>query len=318
MMTQAVADVSVIIVSWNTRELLTNCLRSVFNESPALSLEVIVIDNASRDGTPEMIRSEFPEVKLIVNSENRGFAAANNQGFRIGVGRYMLMLNPDTEVWDGAIKTSIDYAEAHPDVGIVGCQVYLSETEIQRTGMAFPSAWNLALTMSGLSRAFSRSRLFGAPELGWWDRKDERDLDVISGMFMLIRRAALDQVGLLDEAYFVYAEETDLCFRFSRAGWRRVFIPTARILHVDGGSKCTGQVSVKMFVQLQKSLMIYFAKNTGTASWLAAKALYVIFDSVKAASWWALSLSKGDALLKSKARAAVAALRFHVFGIDPA
>jgi GT2 family glycosyltransferase len=229
----------------------------------------------------------------------------------------MLMLNPDTEVRDGAIATSFKYAEAHPDVGIVGCQVYLSDTEIQQTGMAFPSTWNLALTLSGLSRAFPRSRFFGAPELGWWDRKDERDLDVISGMFMLIRRAALDQVGLLDEAYFIYCEETDLCFRFSRAGWRRVFIPTARILHVDGGSKSTKQVSAKMFVQLQKSQMIYFAKNTKTSSWATAKLIYLISNGARALGWWALSLPRGDAVLKGKARAAVAALRFHIFGIEP-
>ena len=202
-----------------------------------------MVDNASRDGTAEMVRSEFSRVELIANDENRGFAAANNQAIRASVGRYILLLNPDTVIRDGAISRCVEYADAHPDVGIVGCQVYLDDHRIQQTGFAFPSAWNLALTFSGLSRAFPKSKIFGAPELGWWGRDDERDLDVISGMFMLIRKEALDEVGLLDEDYFIYTEETDLCFRFARAGWRRVFTPSARILHVcgGGGEHCPSQ-----------------------------------------------------------------------------
>ena len=229
-------DVSVVIVSWNTCDLLRNCLRSIFEESRPSLVEVIIIDKASRDGTPDMIRAEFPTVKLIANTENRGFAAANNQGIRESVGRYVLLLNPDTVIWDRAIGRCVDYADAHPDVGIVGCQVYLDIHRIQMTGFPFPSAWNLALTLSGLSRAFPKSRIFGTPEIGWWRRDDERDLDVISGMFMLIRREALDQVGLLDEDYFVYTEEADLCFRFARAGWRRVCTPSASIFHCKYGS----------------------------------------------------------------------------------
>jgi GT2 family glycosyltransferase len=312
-------DVSIVVVSWNSRDLLKACLRSIFEQTRSLSFEVIVVDNGSHDRTADMVRVEFPLVKLIQNNEDRGYAAANNQGIRISQGRYILVLNPDTVITDRAIERCVEYAEVHKDVGIVGCQVYVSDREIQRTGFAFHSAWNLFLILSGLSRAFPKSKIFGAPELGWWTRNDERDVDVISGMFMLIRREALDQVGLLDEAYFLYAEEADLCFRFARAGWRRVFIPSARIIHVGGGggSGDTHDVNTKMYVQLQKSMMIYLRKNRGDLDWMAAKAIYIVSDALRAVGWVVMSVGRGDTRMRGRAAAASAALRYHLLGTDP-
>jgi GT2 family glycosyltransferase len=310
-------DVSIIVVTWNTRDLLRACLASIFKETRCVSFQIIVIDNASDDGTADMVRTEFPGIELVVNRENRGFAAANNQGIRASNARYFLLLNPDTVILDGAICRCVEYADANPDVGIVGCQVYQDGQCIQRTGFAFPSAWNLFLTLSGLSRAFPKSRLFGAPQLGWWARDDERDLDVISGMFMLIREEALRQIGLLDEDYFVYTEEADLCFRFARTGWRRVFIPSARIVHVDGGGKSASQVNTKMFVQLQKSMMIYYKKNCGKPDWVAAKAIYIASNIARGAIWLVLSYLRQDSSLKSNAAAAFAALRYHLLGTEP-
>jgi GT2 family glycosyltransferase len=310
-------DVSVVIVSWNTRDLLRDCLRSIFQETRSTSFEVIVVDNASRDSTAEMIVTEFPTVKLIENRDNRGFAAANNQGIRESAGRYVLLLNPDTVVLDRAINRCIGFADLHPDVGVVGCQVLLDETNIQKTGFAFPTVWNLSLALSGLSRMFSKAKFMRTADMGWWGRDDERDLDVISGMFMLIRREALNEVGLLDEAYFVFAEETDLCLRLARAGWRRVFTPSCRIIHVCGGNKSTDQVHAKMFVQLQKSTLIFFRKNRGATSAAAVKALYVASNFARAVGWYGQSVLKRDVGRRSKAAAALAALRYHVLGTEP-
>jgi GT2 family glycosyltransferase len=310
-------DVSIIIVSWNTCGLLRDCLRTVIEQTGEVSHEIFVIDNASHDGSAEMVGAEFPSVKLIANNDNRGFAAANNQGLRNALGRYILLLNPDTIILDAAVTRCIRYADAHPDVGVIGCQVLEDDRRIQRTGFSFPSPWNLFLTQSGLSRVFPRSRLFGRPELGWWGRDSEQDIDVISGMFMLVRREAIEQVGLLDEAYFVYGEETDWCYRFFRAGWRRVFTPCARIVHLDGGGKSTVQVNVRMFVQLQKSAMIYFRKNSGHAAWLLAKIIYLISNSVRAVAWFVSSVVNRDASLRRRSTAAVMALRFHLLGLEP-
>jgi GT2 family glycosyltransferase len=313
----AALDVSVVIVSWNTREILRGCLRSVFDQTRAASLEVIVIDNDSRDGSAEMVRADFPAVKLIANQHNRGFAAACNQGMRLASARYILLLNPDTVVLDDAISRCIRYADLHPDVGVVGCQVLENESRISPTGFSFPSPLNVFLALSGLSRLFPRSRLFGRPELSWWDRSTEQDVDVVTGMFMLVRREAIAQVGLMDEAYFVYSEEADWCYRFAKAGWRRVFTPAAKIVHLDGGAKSTSQASKKMFVQLQKSSMIYHRKNLGLAAWSSVKLIYIVSNFVRMVAWFVLSVINRDQRNRHRSAAAKAALVYHLVGSEP-
>jgi GT2 family glycosyltransferase len=310
-------DVCVVIVSWNTRNILRNCLTSVFEQTEDVSIEVFVVDNNSQDGSADMVRNEFPQVRLIANSENRGFAAACNQGMRAGTARYTLLLNPDTVVLDNAIARCVHYADLHADVGVVGCQVLEDEHRITPTGFSFPSPFNIFLALSGLSRAFPRSRIFGRPELSWWDRASERDVDVVTGMFMLVRREAIEQVGLMDEAFFVYAEEADWCYRFARAGWRRVFTPAARIVHLDGGAKSTSQASKKMFVQLQKSAMIYHEKNLGRRAWWSTKLIYVASNFVRMIAWFVMFVANRDERKLNKSAAARAALVYHLTGREP-
>ena len=310
-------DVAVIVVSWNTRDILRGCLRSVHEQTQGVSFQVFVIDNNSHDGSADMVRTEFPDVTLIANAENRGFAAACNQGMQVARARYTLLLNPDTVVLDDAISRCVRYADLHLDVGIVGCQVLEDEDRITPTGFSFPSPLNVFLALSGLSRAFPRSRLFGRPELSWWDRRSERDVDVVTGMFMLVRREAIAQIGLMDESYFVYSEEADWCYRFAQAGWRRVFTPSARIVHLDGGAKSTKQASKRMFVQLQKSAMIYHRKNLGLASWWLLKLIYIASNFVRMIAWFVLSIVKHDDRNRQRADAARAALVFHLTGNEP-
>jgi GT2 family glycosyltransferase len=310
-------DVSAVIVSWNTRDILRGCLRSVFEQTKEVSLEVFVVDNNSHDGSAEMVRVEFPQVKLIANAQNRGFAAACNQGIRAGSARYTLLLNPDTIVLDDAISRCVRYADLHADVGVVGCQVLENEDRISPTGFSFPSPSNVFLALSGLSRVFPRSQIFGRPELSWWDRNSEREVDVVTGMFMLVRREAIAQVGLMDEAYFVYAEEADWCYRFSQAGWRRVFTPCARIVHLDGGAKSTSQASKKMFVQLQKSSMIYHRKNLGLAAWWSVKLIYIASNFIRMVAWYILFVVNRDRRNRSRSAAARAALAYHFIGSEP-
>lgn len=310
-------DVSVIIVNWNTREILRNCLRSIYEQTNHIRYEVIVVDNASSDGSAEMVREEFSQVVLIENAENRGFAAANNQGMAIAHGRYVLLLNSDTIVLDGAIQKTLIFADQQTDMAVVGCQVWENENEIQRTCFPFPSVKNMCFQATGLRRMFPRSRVFGRIDYGWWDRTTLMEVDVVGGMFMLVRREAIDQVGLMDEDYFVYAEETDWCFRFWKAGWRCVFTPNARIIHLDGGSKSADQISMKMFVQLQKSILIFYLKQRGRLSWRVAKAIYILSMLVRYVVFSALSFF--DIASKSSKRAAQsrAAMKFHLFGTEP-
>lgn len=309
-------DVSIVIVNWNTCGLLRGCLRSIYENTRSAIFEIFVVDNASRDDSVQMISVEFPEVTVIANTANVGFAAANNQGIRLASGRYVLLLNPDTLVLDRAIDRCIAFADQSPDIGVVGCQVLEDEDRIQKTGFSFPTPCTLFLTEFGLTGAFPKSRILGMPNLGRWERDSERDVDVISGMFMLVRRAAINQVGLMDEAYFVYAEEADWCYRFYQAGWRRVFTPIAQIIHLDGGSKSTSQVSIKMFVQLQKSLLIYQRKNLGVLAWSLSKVIYILSNLGRVIAWRTMLLLKDDLIFQSKSAAAGAALRYHLFGSE--
>jgi hypothetical protein len=310
-------DVSIVIVNWNTREFLRDCLSSIYAQTRDVSFEVIVVDNASSDGSAAMIREECPQAVLIANERNRGFAAANNQAMAVAKGRYMLLLNPDTIVLDGAVQKSVAYADKRSDIGVVGCQVWENESVIQQTCARFPSVWSTLVLAAGLCRMFPRSRLLGSERMVGWKRDDERDVEVVSGMFMLVRREAIDDVGLMDEDYFVYAEETDWCHRFWKAGWRCVFTPTARIIHRDGGSKSTEQVSVKMYVQMQKSLLIFQRRRRGLFAWLGVKTVYTVSMVLRYLCFAGRSLLSRSGPSKRKRDQSLAALKFHLFGIEP-
>ena len=310
-------DVSVVVVSWNTREDLRRCLASVRSETADVSFELFVVDNASADGSADMVRADFPDVTLIANDTNRGFAAANNQALRLARGRYLLLLNPDTSVLDGAIGRTVRMADADRSIGVLGCQVLLREGEIQRTCFRFPSAAGEFLIWTGLERVLPATWLGGGPNLRDWDRTSPREVDVVSGMYMLVRREAMARVGLMDEAYFVYAEEADWCFRIRRAGWRCVFTPEARILHHDGGGKSTAQIRPRMYVQLQKSLLIFLRKHRGRLSWLAAKCVHVATMTARLLAAGTVALFRRDEGSRATARCAAAALRFHLLGASP-
>lgn len=307
-------DVSVIIVSYNTRELTLECLRSVYAQTRDVTFEVFVVDNASADGSAAAIAAEFPQVHLIANADNRGFAAANNQALRLARGRYFLLLNPDTLVLENAIGKMTAYMDAHPDVGIAGCQVLIDEHTVQQTCFRFPNPWLHLLRATGLPALFPRSAVLNPDRYGGWQRDSERDVEVVSGMFLMVRRKAVEQIGLMDEDYFVYAEEADWCFRFRRHGWCCRFTPVARIIHRDGGSHSTRQVSAQMFVQQQKSVLIFHRKNRGWWSWALAKVLFTLSMLPRYVIFRLRSAATRDSRAAHRAHCARAALSFHLSG----
>jgi GT2 family glycosyltransferase len=305
-------DVSILIVGWNTRDLLHDCLESIMRQKGLLfQYEIIVVDNASSDGSGMMVEKEYPEVKLISNKENVGFAAANNQGIKIAAGRYVLFLNPDTIILDGAIDKMIAWSDKHPDVGCAGCQVYETETRLQKTCFGDPSPLNIVLVETGLHRVFDR------PLYAYWDRGTEKDVDVVSGLFLIIPRHVLGKVGIMDEAFFVYAEEADLCRRIRQIGLRCVFTPIARITHVDGGKKSTSQIRPRMYVQQQKSKLIYARKYYGLGARVLVKTIFIASQLFRFALFGLVGLISRDRQLLSRARLARVALKFHIFGTEP-
>lgn len=320
--TSSTIDVSVVIVNWNARNYLRNCLQSIIGQTKEHSYQIIVIDNNSDDGSQDMLAKEFPQVHAILNRDNHGFAGGNNQGMAVAQGRYVLLLNPDTLVLDNAIDTCIDYADAPANarVGVLGCQVWEDAKTIQKTCFQFPSPQNILLTTLGLTRRFPHSRLLSRSEMGWWDRRDEREVDVISGMFMLVRREALDQVGMMDDSYFMYAEEADWCYRFWKAGWKLLFTPRARIMHLEGGGKSTQRsatVSTKMYVELQKSILQFHYKNRGLISFALAKAVYMIVMPIRSAIFALMALLNRSEQRRLKLMQAMAATRYHLLRIEP-
>lgn len=309
-------DVSVIIVNWNTKDLLRDCLRSIIDQT-ATRNEIIVIDNASTDGSATMVGAEFPNVVLIANEDNRGFARANNQGLEIATGAHVLLLNPDTIIIKGAIDTMLDWLARHPDVGCVGCQVLESPGVIQRTCFADPTPLNQMIIELGLVRLADRIPFFGRTWYTSWDRKSQRDVDVVSGMFLLVPRAVLENVGPLDDAFFVFAEEADWCRRIRNAGYRCVFAPEAQIIHLDGGSKSTAQVRSKMYIQLQKSHLIYASKHHGVLGYAACKTLFVLSALLRGALFGVLGLVRPNENTRARVRLSRAAIAYHLAGREP-
>lgn len=309
-------EVSIIIVNWNTKDFLKNCVQSIQHET-SVSHEIIIIDNCSSDGSIEMLRRNFRELTVIANRENKGFAGANNQGIKIAKGRYVLLLNPDTIILEGAIDKMISWISDKSDVGCLGCQVWENTTDIQRTCFADPKPTNLFIISSGLMHLAKWLPSLGHPWYKDWDRRSVRDVDVVSGMFMLVPRPVIDQVGVLDEAFFVYAEEADWCRRIRKAGWRCVFTPEARILHLDGGSKSTVQIKSRMHVQMQKSHLIYTRKHHGIVGHGAVKGMFILFAGLRIALFVIVRLVRSDDMTLARIRLAGAALRYHLMGREP-
>jgi GT2 family glycosyltransferase len=285
--------ISIVIVNWNTREILRDCLRTVYAQTREVAFEVIVVDNASTDGSVEMIRTEFPQALLLANSANRGFAAANNQGMEAAQGRYVLLLNSDTLVLDGAIDKMVRFAEAHPEAAATACRVLNADRTWQPTCFLFPSALNLLLAALYLNKLFPRSRLWGRERMTWWNGLEERAVDVVTGCFILVPREAIEQVGVLDESYFMYGEEADWCYRFRKAGWKVLFTPGAQIVHLGGVS--SAQFKGPMCLQLRASLLLFLRKHRGVASYVAGCAFVSLFFLLRLPLWLATAAASGDA-----------------------
>lgn len=293
-------DISIVIVSWNTSDVLRNCLQSVYKQAGAASFEVTVIDNSSSDGSCEMLKREFPQVILIKNSENRGFAAANNQGMAVSKGRYVLLLNSDTIILDNAIAKTISFADTHPEAAVVGCKVLNPDRSLQPTCFMFPSIVNMLLSSSYLYKLFPRSRIFGRERMTWWDRGDVREVNVVTGCFMLVRRKAIDQVGMMDEQFFMYGEETDWCYRFKKAGWKVMFAPVGEIIHLGGQS--SHKVHAEMLVQLRLSILKFISKHHGWLKHKIACFLTTLFFALRVPIWLIVSVfgckNRGQAVVK--------------------
>jgi len=295
-------DLSVVIVSWNTQTMLRDCLASVYTglgvEPGDLRAEVIVVDNASEDGSAEMVAAEFPQAMLIRNAENRGFAAANNQGFAVARGRQVLLLNSDTVVHGNVLQRSVAWLDARPEVGAMGCRVLNTDGSVQLTCAMYPSILNQFLQASGLWK-LGRPRFFGRYLMTHWERDSERAVDTISGCYLLVRRCIVEEVGPLDEAFFFFGEETDWCRRMRDAGWNLMFAPVGEITH--HGSVSARKLNHRRDVMLTQALVRLHRKHGGMAPAAVAWAIGAGFN-LSRATYWALRRLLGDREAEARAR----------------
>jgi GT2 family glycosyltransferase len=271
-------DLSVVIVSFNTVSILRDCLVALRKASDGLFVETIVVDNNSSDGSPEMVASEFPEVCLIENKENRGFAAANNQAISRAEGRYIVLLNSDAMLHPNALRIALWKMESNPEVGIAGAQLVGQDGSWQPSARSFPSPLNDFLTLTGLSARFPKSRFFGRVDRTYADPREESQVDWVPGAFSIVRYEALEQVGAFDEDFFLYYEEVDLCRRFKAAGYKVYYWPEIVVVHLGGESSRTvkhltlSSAGSQLMLWRMRSALLYYRKNHGYLhAWSAMK-----------------------------------------------
>lgn len=253
-------DLSIVIVSYNTRDMLRACLRSLPAATEGMTAETWVIDNHSPDDSAAMVKAEFPDVRLIANSDNPGFARANNQALKQTRARHVVILNPDTEAEPGSLTRMVRYLDANPDVGAVGPKLLNTDGSLQHNGRPFPSAWREFLGHSGLrrlnARAYDRNYEYGRE-----DFDQTWETDQVSGACMMVPHRVMDEVGMLDEDFFMFYEEIEWCWRIRKAGYKVVYLPEARIVHHWMGS--VRQQNRAMTARLFKSSLIYYRKTAG-------------------------------------------------------
>jgi GT2 family glycosyltransferase len=252
-------QVSVCIVNWNTREHLRACLASLQQHGLGLNMDVLVVDNASSDGSADMVREQYSWVRLYAEDENLGYAAGNNIALREATGQYLLLLNPDITVTPGAIGTLLRFLESHPQAGAVAPKLVHPDGSLQLTCRSFPDPDVIIYEALGLSRLFPCSRSFGKYRMSWWDYADMRTVDQPMASALLLRRDALDEIGLMDESFPIFFNDVDLCRRLWDAGWEVWFTPEASMVHEGGAS--TRQVRRQMIRESHLSLLRYYRKH---------------------------------------------------------
>ncbi|MEX2027874.1 MAG: glycosyltransferase family 2 protein [Candidatus Curtissbacteria bacterium] len=252
-------DLSVIIVSYNTKELLSDCLKSVKDAVKTLKAEVFVVDNDSVDSTVQMVQRSFPWVNIIANADNRGFSKANNQAIGIARGKYVLILNPDTRVLPDTFTKMIKFMDQNPEVGVATCRVEFPSGKLDvDCRRHFPTPWRSFCHFSGLAKVFAGSRIFDQYNYGYLSEDHQHEIDACVGAFMIIPKVAIDKVGMFDENYFFYGEDLDWCWRFRQAGYKIIFTPITKIIHYKGASsgiKKSSQEVTKATTDSKKMVM---------------------------------------------------------------
>lgn len=283
-------ELSIVIVNWKVKDLLWNCLDSIFAQKGPGYFEVIVVDNRSDDGSVEMIRREFPQVKLIRNESNVGFARACNQGIRVAEGRFIFILNPDTLVKSNTLRNIINFMESNPKVAIGGCYIYYPDGRIQTSFYRFTRLKNL-LGRTLLLYSFLPKTRFTAPL--FVDCLDSsKSVERVCGGAMVVRREAFEEVGLFDESFFLYYEDEDLCFRMKQKGWMVTSIPNTKIVHHH--SQSAKKNEAQAIFSSYRSQFIFYKKFHPLHKVLVFRVVQMVGVSIRSLFWFLASVTCRD------------------------
>ena len=283
-------DISIVIVSWNCKKFLVDCLASLRNQVVPDLVEVIVVDNASSDGTPEAVREHYPNVSLIENTANLGFARGNNIGIELSTGKYIFLINPDVIVLDQCITRMLRFMEDKPDIGMLGPAILDTSGTVQRSCMRKPTLWNQFCRSVGLDSLTASSQIFGGFLMKDFRFNQIREVDIINGCFWMVRREALDNVGTLDAEFWMYGDDLDWCHRFRLAGWRIVFFPEARAIHYGGGSSETAPALY--YIEMNRANLQYWRKYHNFISYSCYWLLLDVAHALRSVALGVLYLTK--------------------------
>lgn len=253
-------DLSIIIVNFKSKDFTDACIKSIYEKTKNISFEIIVVDNNSDDGCIDMLKKKYQEVKAFQNNDNPGFAGANNIGIRLSSGRYILLLNPDTIIHDRALEKMVELMDNNSDVGVAGCRVENPDGTLQRAcRRSIPTPIVAFFRLTGLSRLFPRSKIISKYNFSYVKENKQIEVDAVSGAFLMFRSEVLEDIGGLDEDYFMYAEDIDFCYRAKMKGWKVMYYPEASITHFKGQS--SKHLSMKATKAFYDSMAIFFEKN---------------------------------------------------------
>jgi GT2 family glycosyltransferase len=282
-------DVSIVVVTWNAKKFVDENFGSILTDLRGLSAEVIAVDNASTDGTADMIAERFPEVNLTRSPKNLGFSRANIVAIQKSTGKYVCLVNPDVRILPGCFSVLMEYLDRNPKVGVVGPKTFNADGSLQRSCMRAPSVWISFCRAFALDKTpLGRTPFFGGISMADFDHDTTREVDVLNGAFLMIRRTAMDQVGLIDERFFMYGDDLDWCVRFGKAGWPVVFYPGAEIVHHGGG--VTAKAPVYFYVEMHKANLQYFQKHHSRIAQRGFLAALLLHDSIRYVGFSALTL----------------------------
>jgi GT2 family glycosyltransferase len=288
-------DVSVVIVNWNTKDLLVGCIQTILKTTIASSVEIIVVDNGSSDGSAAAA-AKFARVMVIRNEKNMGFAAANNIGISASTGRFVCLVNSDVKVLEGCLDRMCQYMDEHSTVGLLGPRVLNKDLSLQRSCAELPTLWNVLTQALMLDKLFPWAPCFRTRFMADFDHASERNVEVLSGCFLMARREAIGGVGLLDERFFIYKEDVDWCKRFGDCDWEVRFYPHASAIHYGGASSSVAPAA--FLIEMEKANLQYWRKHHSWIGYAIAAVISLVYYWLRMCGWGILYLvSRGNVII---------------------